>query len=162
MTTETDQLLASMGEVRGFVAQWGSPHMEAVMDKAIERIARQKAAGAKRYRFSAATLQEHIAAGLSTAQIAEKHECHKRTVYYWIRRLGLPKPQRARRVRPAVLWTKNRWSREEDEALRTLWSEGNTCAEIAASMGTRSRNMVIGRAHRLGLEGRASPIKRAA
>jgi hypothetical protein len=44
----------------------------------------------------------------------------------------------------------------KDRVLRALWSEGKTATEISEILGT-SRNAVIGRAHRLGLEAR--PLK---
>lgn len=48
------------------------------------------------------------------------------------------------------------WSKEEDRCLRALWLEGKTAAQIERMIG-RSRNAVIGRAHRLNLERRENP-----
>lgn len=50
---------------------------------------------------------------------------------------------------------------EADDRLRALWAAGWTTLAIAARLGI-SKNSVIGRARRLGLPGRASPIKGAA
>lgn len=44
--------------------------------------------------------------------------------------------------------------------LRKLWTAGKTAREISEAMGCFSRNAVIGRAHKLGLEARKSPIDR--
>lgn len=51
------------------------------------------------------------------------------------------------------------WSETELETLRDLWGTGLSGSEIAARLPGKSRNAVIGRAHRLGLAKRASPIK---
>lgn len=53
------------------------------------------------------------------------------------------------------------WTEQESDLLRMLWKLGYTAGYIAARLG-KSRNSIIGRAHRLGLAGRASPIKRRA
>jgi hypothetical protein len=53
------------------------------------------------------------------------------------------------------------WSRERTERLAALWAEGKTTGQIARELGV-SRNAVIGKAHRLGLQRRPSPIKRTA
>nr|WP_321985359.1 GcrA family cell cycle regulator [uncultured Lichenicoccus sp.] len=50
------------------------------------------------------------------------------------------------------------WTCDADRRLRDLWEQGLTTVRIAEAMGT-SKNAVIGRAHRLQLVGRASPIK---
>lgn len=49
------------------------------------------------------------------------------------------------------------WPRRDDE-LRLRWHAGETTAQIGVAMGL-SKNSVVGRAHRIGLE-RGSPIKR--
>ena len=51
------------------------------------------------------------------------------------------------------------WTDERIERLRTLWMEGNTASQIADDLGGVSRNAVIGKAHRLGLAARPSPVK---
>ena len=52
------------------------------------------------------------------------------------------------------------WTEERMELLRSLWGAGRTASEIAEIIGEVSRNSVIGKAHRLGLNGRPSPIKK--
>jgi GcrA cell cycle regulator len=52
------------------------------------------------------------------------------------------------------------WTEQRIEVLRKLWGQGQTASQIAAALGGISRNAVIGKAHRLGLTGRPSPIKR--
>ena len=49
------------------------------------------------------------------------------------------------------------WSAERITALRQLWLEGRSAAEIAKTLGGVTRNAVIGKVHRLGLAGRATP-----
>ncbi len=54
------------------------------------------------------------------------------------------------------------WTEQRIEILRKLWGQGQTASQIAAILGGITRNAVIGKAHRLGLTGRPSPIKREA
>lgn len=49
------------------------------------------------------------------------------------------------------------WTAETIAHLRTLWTEGDSTAEIGRRMGI-SKNAVVGKAHRLGLPPRPSPI----
>jgi GcrA cell cycle regulator len=51
------------------------------------------------------------------------------------------------------------WTEERIERLRAMWTEGATASQIADELGGVSRNAVIGKAHRLGLEARPSPVK---
>ena len=51
------------------------------------------------------------------------------------------------------------WSDERIERLKELWSQGVTASQIADELGGVSRNAVIGKAHRLGLQARPSPVK---
>ena len=51
------------------------------------------------------------------------------------------------------------WTDERIEQLKTLWQQGRTASQIADEMGGVSRNAVIGKAHRLGLKSRPSPVK---
>ncbi len=51
------------------------------------------------------------------------------------------------------------WTEETIERLRALWAEGLSTAEIGRRMGI-SKNAVVGKAHRLNLAARPSPIRR--
>jgi GcrA cell cycle regulator len=51
------------------------------------------------------------------------------------------------------------WTDERIEQLKDLWSKGMTASQIADDLGGVSRNAVIGKAHRLGLQSRPSPVK---
>lgn len=51
------------------------------------------------------------------------------------------------------------WTADVIERLRTLWADGYATAEIGRRLGV-SKNTIIGKAHRLNLTGRASPIRR--
>jgi GcrA cell cycle regulator len=53
------------------------------------------------------------------------------------------------------------WTPEAIEALRGYWAEGHSTAEIGRRMGI-SKNAVVGKAHRLSLPPRPSPIRREA
>ncbi|WP_281409432.1 GcrA family cell cycle regulator, partial [Oharaeibacter diazotrophicus] len=54
------------------------------------------------------------------------------------------------------------WTDERVERLKTLWAEGLSASQIAAELGSVTRNAVIGKVHRLGLSGRAKPQVQAA
>jgi GcrA cell cycle regulator len=51
------------------------------------------------------------------------------------------------------------WTDERIDHLKTLWEKGLTASQIAEELGGVSRNAVIGKAHRLGLKSRPSPVK---
>ncbi len=52
------------------------------------------------------------------------------------------------------------WSDDRVAVLKRLWGEGKTAAEIAKELGEGvTRNAVIGKAHRLKLSSRLSPIQ---
>ena len=51
------------------------------------------------------------------------------------------------------------WTSERVDGLVRLWGEGKSASQIALALGNISRNAVIGKAHRLRLPARPSPIK---
>ncbi len=51
------------------------------------------------------------------------------------------------------------WTDDVISRLRALWTEGHSTAEIGRRMGV-SKNAVVGKAHRLSLDARPSPIRR--
>jgi GcrA cell cycle regulator len=51
------------------------------------------------------------------------------------------------------------WTEERIDRLKAMWADGATASQIAEDLGGVSRNAVIGKAHRLGLEARPSPVK---
>ncbi|MEL0145072.1 MAG: GcrA family cell cycle regulator [Alphaproteobacteria bacterium] len=51
------------------------------------------------------------------------------------------------------------WTDERVTLLRELWAQGLSASQIAVQLGGVTRNAVIGKAHRLGLESRPSPIR---
>lgn len=53
------------------------------------------------------------------------------------------------------------WNDEAIGQLRSLWDEGHSTAEIGRRLGI-TKNAVVGKAHRLNLVARPSPIRRAA
>ncbi len=53
------------------------------------------------------------------------------------------------------------WTDERIDQLKRLWEQGMTASQIADELGGVSRNAVIGKAHRLGLQSRPSPVRSA-
>lgn len=53
------------------------------------------------------------------------------------------------------------WTNDRVETLKKLWADGLSCSQIAKQLRGVSRNAVIGKVHRLGLSGRATPSKPA-
>ena len=51
------------------------------------------------------------------------------------------------------------WTEERIATLTKMWESGSTASQIAEKLGGVSRNAVIGKAHRLGLKSRPSPVK---
>ena len=51
------------------------------------------------------------------------------------------------------------WTEERVEQLKKLWTEGHSASQIANQLGGVTRNAVIGKVHRLGLSGRATPSR---
>ncbi len=51
------------------------------------------------------------------------------------------------------------WTDERIETLKKMWDQGLTATQIAEELGGVSRNAVIGKAHRLGLPARPSPVR---
>ena len=47
------------------------------------------------------------------------------------------------------------WTEEKTTELKKLWAEGHTASQIAKELGGVTRNAVIGKSHRLNLQGRA-------
>jgi GcrA cell cycle regulator len=53
------------------------------------------------------------------------------------------------------------WDEETIRHLRDLWAQGHSTAEIGRRLGV-SKNAIVGKAHRLDLDARPSPIRRDA
>ncbi len=51
------------------------------------------------------------------------------------------------------------WTDERVEVLKKLWADGLSASQIAKELGGVTRNAVIGKVHRLGLSGRATPSR---
>lgn len=51
------------------------------------------------------------------------------------------------------------WTDERIDKLKSMWEKGMTASQIADELGGVSRNAVIGKAHRLDLQSRPSPVK---
>ncbi len=57
--------------------------------------------------------------------------------------------------------TVNGWTDDRVATLKKLWLDGLSASQIAKQLGGVTRNAVIGKVHRLGLSGRASPSQPA-
>lgn len=53
------------------------------------------------------------------------------------------------------------WSEERTALLRKLWAEGLSASQVAKQLGGVTRNACIGKIHRIGLAGRATPSRPA-
>lgn len=51
------------------------------------------------------------------------------------------------------------WTDDRIAKLKKLWDRGLSASQIAGELGEVTRNAVIGKAHRLSLESRPSPVK---
>ena len=74
-------------------------------------------------------------------------------------------PQRICRVgSPTGSRGRRRWAglTNASNVLKKLWQDGLSASQIAKQLGGVTRNAVIGKVHRLGLSGRATPSKPAA
>lgn len=49
------------------------------------------------------------------------------------------------------------WTDDRVQILKKLWQDGLSASQIAAELGSVTRNAVIGKIHRLGLSGRGQP-----
>src|SRR5579871_2054875 len=72
--------------------------------------------------------------------------------YYILRHARGDEPSRKTRRERAMGWTD-----ERGETLKKLWLDGLSASQIAKQLGGVTRNAVIGKVHRLGLSGRATP-----
>src|ERR1700728_4161999 len=52
------------------------------------------------------------------------------------------------------------WTAQKIQMLKDMWGNGYSASEIAKRLGGMTRNAVIGKAHRLKLSSRPSPIRR--
>ncbi len=51
------------------------------------------------------------------------------------------------------------WTDDRIALLKELWEKGLSASQIAGELGGVTRNAVIGKAHRMGLSSRPSPVK---
>jgi GcrA cell cycle regulator len=51
------------------------------------------------------------------------------------------------------------WNEERTDLLKKFWAEGLSAGQICGRLGGTTRNAVIGKVHRLGLQGRATTVR---
>jgi GcrA cell cycle regulator len=90
--------------------------------------------------------------GMPTAAIGDEMGCGRSAATNRARRMGLPGRLSPFREDPRM------WTQERIETLTRLWVDGATTPDIGKALGI-GKHAVIGKAHRLGLPGRPSPIK---
>lgn len=101
----------------------------------------------------AARIASAYAAGEPAGSIAKREGVHEKSVYRIagrasVRRQGVPRPRKE--VLPIAPAKGSVWTEEALEALSRGWSEGQTAAQIAASLGPPfTRSSVLGRIFRL-------------
>ena len=94
--------------------------------------------------------------GESYATIATALCLGHTTVERLVRELGLATSQQPRPVAPTHN-ADDLWTQDDIRILRELWLSGLSTAKIGAKMG-RTKSGVIGKARRIGLPGRPSPV----
>ena len=113
----------------------------------IKMAAAQIAASEKRRGFADGQVLEMIDAGRIMADITARFQCDSNVIWKIAgrhsRKMTLPKPE---------------WTSAKIQELTTRWNAGESSAAIGRAMGM-TKNKVVGKAHRLGLAGRESPIK---
>jgi len=100
-----------------------------------------------------AAIRDGRARGLRVPAIAAQIGVSDWVIYRRIGELGLPKRERDASLPGPVEWTSALVAQ-----LHALWAEGLSTIEIGRRLGM-SKNAVIGKAHRLGLPARPSPIR---
>ncbi len=78
----------------------------------------------------------------TTSEVAEELNVSQVTALAWCRKVG---------VTPVSRRNGTRWSEKEDAIITKGWAKGDCARIIAQKLPNRNRDMVIGRAHRLGL-----------
>src|SRR5207342_1780903 len=73
-------------------------------------------------------------------------------------REGVPMKQQQQETLMRRINSEFEWTDDTIRKLRQLWSAGHSTAEIGRRMGI-SKNAVVGKAHRLDLPARPSPIR---
>lgn len=104
-------------------------------------------------------LLELYRSGTPVREIAEALALKQSTVESRVRvhvDLGRLRP---RRPRAPAETASEKWPRADVDRLVELWTQGLSGAAIARKIG-RSKNAVVGKAHRLGLPARPDPIRR--
>jgi hypothetical protein len=118
-----------------------------------------------RWSVRVAELIEHYTAGLRYPAIAALMDLSANAVAAKAKRLQLagvlPERRRVRRVPMSSRAPRRVWTASASDELRELWNQGYSAQAIGKHLGV-SKNAVIGKANRLGLTPRPSPIIRAA
>lgn len=98
------------------------------------------------------------ATGKTVSQIRMEIGAGETTIDTWI---GRARRSGDARVIAHRSGSPTRWTPELIAHLTTLWGDGLSCSQIAEALGGFTRNAIIGKAHRLKLSGRKTPIQPA-
>jgi GcrA cell cycle regulator len=112
----------------------------------------QREAAKDRRGFTDAQVIAAIDGGDTIGELTDRFKCHARVIQRIARGAK-------RNIRKAVNGNGIVWDDAIIAKLRTLWAEGHSTAEIGRRLGA-SKNAIVGKAHRLDLEERPSPIRR--
>jgi len=89
-----------------------------------------------------ASTVKFLASYCTAQELGEVLDVSSNTARQWCRKLG---------VTPVSRRDQTDWTETEDAIITKGWGRGDTARMIAQKLPNRNRDMVIGRAHRLGL-----------
>lgn len=146
--------------VSAFVCERGPEWMVGAIEAAIAKIT-VAPRGTYKDRIDPARMEEMLRGGATYKDISAAFGVPTHSIGNYVRLWGLVGIKPRKKSIRAVRGPARPWLGPEDRVLKDMWKRGFSCTDIAAALPGRTRNMVIGRVHRLDLPARKSPIKRA-
>jgi hypothetical protein len=131
------------------------------MTSKAEAAAKSRALRTFQEKREAQVLHMYGNADMSRYRICAVLECRYATVNQVLKKYGVKILPPSKRVRNGMIRFPSFWTEKRCAELARLWDLGHTCSAIAAQLQC-SHNAVIGKAHRMNLTPRNSPIRRAA
>lgn len=159
--TSAGDLADMLKGVSAFVSEHGPEWMVGAVEEAIARIS-VAPRGTYKDRMDPARMEAMLRAGASYKDLSAAFGVPRYSICNYVRLWGLVGIKPRKKSVPTSGAPSRPWCESEDLLLKDMWERGFSCSDIAAGLSCRTRNMVIGRVHRLGLPSRPSPIKRAA